>query len=60
MAYKSGDLSIKNVMDTRTDDYDSGDWVYLPHSCEKWVIGGTKEVESLIADLQKLLKRMDA
>jgi hypothetical protein len=31
---------------------------YLPHSCEEWVIGGRKEIEMLIADLQKALSRI--
>lgn len=44
-------------MDTHTDDYDSGEWFYLPHSCDEWVIGTKAEVEQLIADLQASLMR---
>ena len=29
--------------------------VYLPHSCDEWIIGGRKEVEAMIADLQNAL-----
>lgn len=47
-----------------SDDYEpvpfearnKGGSVYLPHSCDEWVIGGREEVEALIADLQELLK----
>ena len=31
--------------------------VYLDHSCDNWVIGGPKEVEVLIEDLQKVLHK---
>lgn len=31
--------------------------VYLPHSCDEWVIGGKEEVEALIRDLQAVLDK---
>lgn len=30
---------------------------YLPHSCDEWIVGGRKEVEQLIEDLQELLTK---
>lgn len=30
--------------------------IYLPHSCDAWVIGGIKEAEQLISDLQLLIQ----
>lgn len=32
--------------------------VYLPHSCDQWVIGGKAEVEIMIQDLQEILKTL--
>ena len=32
--------------------------IVLPHSCEEWVIGGVKEAQDLIADLQRLIKEL--
>ena len=29
--------------------------VYLPHSCQEWIIGGRAEVHALIRDLQQLV-----
>jgi len=33
-------------------------FVYLPHSCEEWIIGGPDEIKAMIADLQSALKMM--
>lgn len=33
---------------------------YLPHSCGEWVIGGPEQIKLLIADLEKVLKKMEA
>ncbi|MEE9354187.1 MAG: hypothetical protein V3U75_01220 [Methylococcaceae bacterium] len=30
--------------------------VYLPHSCDYWIIGGPEEIKQLISDLQEALK----
>jgi len=59
MSYVSGELLYGDVADTTTRHYDKGKWAYLPHECDEWVIGGKKEVECLIKDLQEILKRMD-
>ena len=32
--------------------------VYLPHSCNEWVIGGKESVAAMIADLQSLLLKL--
>ncbi len=32
--------------------------VYLPHSCNQWVIGGEEEVRAMIADLQAALETL--
>lgn len=37
-----------------------GNEVYLPHSCDSWVIGGVKEVELLIGDLLAALDKLNA
>ena len=33
---------------------------YLEHSCGEWIIGGPVEIRQLIADLTKLLEKMEA
>lgn len=41
-------------MDTRTEGYDQKiGVVFLPHSCDEWVIGGPEEIQLLIDDLTK-------
>lgn len=32
--------------------------VYLPHSCDSWVIGGAKEIRNLIEELQLFLVKL--
>ena len=32
--------------------------VYLPHSCDEWVIGGPTEVRLMIGELKELLQRV--
>ena len=39
--------------------YVSGREVLLPHSCDEWTIGGRKQAEQLIADLQTILAAED-
>lgn len=55
MPYEKGQLEFGHVCDTETEDYDSGEWFYLPHSCNEWVIGGREQVEQLIQDIQEKL-----
>lgn len=34
--------------------------VFLPHSCNEWIIGGPEEVKLLIEDLQEILKNQES
>jgi hypothetical protein len=48
MSYQKGQVYIDG------DFFDSPDLaIMLPHSCDEWIIGGAKEVDALIADLEK-------
>jgi hypothetical protein len=47
-------LEIGNAMDSR-NDYKTLFSIYLPHSCDKWVIGGIEEAKSLIEDLTEAI-----
>lgn len=67
MAYERGDLRIapfchkdmvdgylcehQHPTDARGDYSKLSGGVFLPHSCDEWVIGGTEELNTLIADL---------
>lgn len=57
--YKQGELEVGTIRDSRTDDYDDVIAAYLPHSCDAWVIGGSKEIKALIADLQVALVKLN-
>lgn len=35
-----------------------GPALYLPHSCDEWVIGGEEEIKALIGDLNAALERI--
>lgn len=44
------------VTDVRGDYEERGlNTVFLPHSCNEWVIGGADEVRAMIEDLQAVL-----
>ncbi len=49
------------ILDHRGDDgdYTMSPCVYLPHSCEEWVIGGVEQIKDLIADLLKEWERLE-
>jgi hypothetical protein len=55
---KDGDCNIENHPHP-TDARDNYERVYgevfLPHSCEEWVIGGPEEIRMLIRDLEEAL-----
>ena len=53
--YQKGEVRWGVETDTRTQDYDSVEGAYLPHSCDRWVIGGVESIKLLIDDLQKLV-----
>ncbi len=70
LMYTKGDLGIAikkeygiwPVEDSRAYAEDSRAYVkvkenqvFLPHSCDEWIIGGPENVEMLIIDLQKYL-----
>lgn len=58
--YIKGDVNIGRVTDYSNIDYkDFDNAAYLPHSCDKWVIGGPAEILMLIEDLQAILKQME-
>jgi hypothetical protein len=64
--YKSGEVKVKIKCDAG-DDCDNWDeihqrtahgcfdspvgTIFLPHSCDEWVIGGTEQIKELILDL---------
>lgn len=56
--YEKGDVKVGRKADTRTENYDHVDGVYLPHSCDSWVIGGKQQVLDMIEDLQEALKKL--
>jgi len=51
-------IKFGSITDTQTKDYDDGEWIYLPHSCDAWVIGGVKEAKQLIEDLQDAIQQL--
>jgi hypothetical protein len=55
MAYAKGELEFGKITDSRTDDYDMGEWFYLPHSCQDWVIGTAEDARNLMEDLEKFI-----
>ncbi len=63
--YKTGDLRTatdrKEIRDARSDDdleLVPNGTVYLPHSCDEWIVGGKAEVVRLIEDLQALVPEL--
>ena len=40
------------------DNLPNTDIVYLPHSCDEWIIGGIPEVKALIQDLAAALHKL--
>jgi hypothetical protein len=62
--YQRGDVSVAvpRCADPSTCEHDHRFYhgteltVYLPHSCNEWVIGGVAEVEMMIEDLQAALR----
>lgn len=39
-------------------DYPDQKAVFLPHSCDQWIIGGKDEIKAMIADLQAALEAL--
>jgi len=60
--YRTGDAQSAErdtyICDSRDDNYESVDLqnaVYLPHSCDQWIIGGKSNIRTMIEDLTELL-----
>jgi len=52
----------RDIQDSRADghaDVPRGT-VFLPHSCNEWVIGGRTQIQALIKDLQAIINAEDA
>lgn len=51
------------MSDSREEGYDNGflkaPLVYLPHSCDQWIIGGPDHARQLIADLEEAIMQME-
>lgn len=47
------------VYDSRDAMKFSSNTAFLPHSCDKWVIGGPVQIREMIEDLQELLKQIE-
>ena len=47
---RDGSDDLRFVSDVKPGD------VYLPHSCDEWVIGGKEQIEALIEDLNAALQ----
>lgn len=56
-AYTEG--HCHSVGDSR-DDRQEYPGVYLPHSCDEWVVGGAENIKQMIIDLQEALKELEA
>lgn len=54
--YQKGQVEWGSEIDTTTEDYDAIEGAYLPHSCEKWVIGGVENIQAMIDDLKAILE----
>ena len=53
-------VEVGDVMDSSTGDYKNFYAIYLPHSCDEWVIGGKAEARQLIVDLEEAIKIFEA
>ena len=45
--YKRGGVRVSN-----DPGYEKGWWIYLPHRCDQWLIGGPDQAYALIEDLR--------
>ncbi len=53
------DYGEHTVADSRRREIALGPAVYLPHSCDSWVIGGPEQIRTMIDDLQKVLIKLE-
>ncbi len=54
MAYQKGEAKYEEERDTIYGNKIKAN-IYLPHSCDEWVIGGKEEVLQLIEDLHEII-----
>lgn len=53
-------LQVEPNFDARADEEKEESYrvspgaVFLPHSCQEWVIGGLEQVEAMLADLTRI------
>ena len=52
MAYRKGDILTGKIWSEETSV------IYLPHSCDEWVIGGISEAEQMIEDLKIAIEKL--
>ena len=57
MSYKKGALK-KGALHWVDGKPSKEEDIYLPHSCDEWVIGGEKEARDLIDDLMSIIKTL--
>lgn len=55
--YIKGDAKLGDGHDYSWSDLKNK--VFLPHSCDEWIIGGRDNVAQMISDLQDLLNQFD-
>lgn len=49
---------VHSLRDSRSKESNVTVAVYLPHSCDNWVIGGPDQIQALINDLQEALTKL--
>ena len=52
-------MSDARETDGYTDGFLKAPLVYLPHSCDQWIIGGPDPARQLIADLWRAIQQME-
>jgi len=55
MSYKKGKIKVDNEYGPM--GCEDKVCIYLPHSCDEWIIGGVEEAELMIEDLQEAIKK---
>ena len=58
MAYKKGQLCVDSIYWVDGAPSKEKD-IYLPHSCDEWVIGNKIEAQMLIDDLLEAIKQLN-
>ena len=58
IGYNKGQIDI-NLRPNCQYNPKTGD-VFLPHSCDEWIIGDKENIELMIKDLQDALKKLES